>query len=228
MKINIFKNNCSEIVGGMRYFLIIVSMLCPFGLYAQAQEEPIHIAVSAVQHEKISILLGTIGDVSLELQEIISTIASDFQMTEQCTVMVQNFSSLQKKSQIKDLYTQKYYIAIFIIQDKNGLSWRLYDTYNAEMVAGKNYEKKGTIVRGWAHNLADLIWQEFMGTKSCFSSKIAYCKQLWVKHNGQDKVYKHVYIADADGKHVRPLVQVPTICIAPRWSNQAADPILFY
>ena len=67
-----------------------------------------------------------------------------------------------------------------------------------------------------------------MGVSSCFSSKIAYCKQLWVKHDGKDRVYKHIYIADADGKHVRPLVEIPTVCIAPRWSNQVADPILFY
>lgn len=212
----------------MKKILFIVAMFVSAGIYAQLQEEPIHIAVSAIKHEKISILLGTIGDVSVELHEIVSTIASDFQMTEQCHVTVQNFSSLQKKSQIKDLFAKKYYIAIFIIQDKDGLSWRLYDTYNAQMIAGKKYEKKGTAVRGWAHNLADQIWQDFMGTKSCFSSKIAYCKQLWVKSNGRDKVYKHVYIADADGKHARALVELPTVCVAPRWSNQAADPILFY
>lgn len=199
-----------------------------FGFYVHPQEESIHIAVSAIQHEKISILLGTIGNVSAELHEIITTIASDFQMTEQCSVTVQNFSSLQKKSQIKDLFAKKYYMAIFIMQDKNGLSWRLYDTYNAEMLAGKKYDKKGIIVRGWAHNMADQIWQDFMGTKSCFSSKIAYCKQIWVKNNGRDKVYKHIYIADADGKNSRVLVDIPTVCLAPRWGNQPADPIIFY
>lgn len=208
------------------FSIFLMISFATFGL--QTQEESIHIAVSAMKHEKISILLGTIGDVSAELHEVVGTIASDFQMTEQCNVTVQNFSSLQKKSQIKDLFTKKYYIAIFIIQDKHGLSWRLYDTHNAEMLAGKKYEKKGTIVRGWAHNLADQIWQDFMGTKSCFSSKIAYCKQVWVKVNGRDKVYKHVYIADADGKHARVLVDIPTVCLAPRWSNQPTDPIVFY
>lgn len=208
--------------------LSIISCVIFTALSAQVQEEAIHIAVSAKKHEKISVLLGTIGDISTELCEIVNVIASDFQMTEQCNVTVQNFSSLQKKSQIKDLFAKKYYIAIFIIQDQHGLNWRLYDTYNAEMIAGKKYEKKGTLARGWAHNIADQIWHEFMGTSSCFSSKIAYCKQLWVKHNGKDKVYKHIYIADADGKHARPLIELPTVCLAPRWSNKASDPILFY
>ena len=211
--------------------VILFFMVSMVQVQAQAPVVPegIHVAVTAKKHEKISILLGTIGEPSKELQDIIATVASDFQMTEQCNIMLQNFPSLQKKSQIKDLFAKNYYIAIFIMQDKNGgLSWRLYDTYSAEMVAGKKYEKKGTVVRGWAHNLADQIWPEFMGAKSCFSSKIAYCKQLWVKHNGRDKVYKHIYIADADGQHVRPLVEIPTVCLAPRWSNQASDPILFY
>lgn len=193
------------------------------------ESQTVHVAVQAIAHEKMNIFLGYVGDdASHELKDIVDIIASDFQMTEQCNVKVQHFSKLQKKSEIKDLYDQKFYIAIFISQEKNGLSWRLYDTQHAEMVAGKKYEKKGTILRGWAHNLADQIWQEFMGSASCFSSKIAYCKQLWVKENGRDKVYKHIYIADADGKHVRPLIQIPTVCLAPRWSNQPGDPILFY
>src|SRR3990167_6809996 len=132
-------------------FVILFFMLLIVQIQAQAPVVPegIHVAVTAKKHEKISILLGSIGDISQELQEIISTIASDFQMTEQCHVLVQHFSSLQKKSQIKDLFAQNCYIAIFIDQDKHGqLSWRLYDTYSAEMLVGKKYEKKGDVVRG--------------------------------------------------------------------------------
>jgi len=208
----------------MLFYFVLLSV----NFFIQSEEETVHVAVSAQKYEKVSVLLGVVGAISNELQEIVTMIASDFEMTEQCNVTVQTFSSLQKKSQIKDLFSQKYYIAIFITQDDLGLNWRLYDTYTANMIAGKKFEKKGAVVRGWAHNIADQIWQEFMGTSSCFSSKIAYCKQLWVKHNGKDKVYKHVYIADADGKHVRPLIELPTVCIAPRWSNQITDPILFY
>lgn len=191
-------------------------------------DQAVHIAFVAKEHTKMPIFLGYIGTETDELKEIIATIASDFQMTEQCQVKVQHFEAVHKKSEIKKLYDQNYYLAIFIAQEKNGLSWRLYDTQQAQMIAGKKYEKKGSVVRGWAHNVADQIWPEFMGCSSCFSSKIAYCKQLWVKHCGRDTVYKHIYIADADGKHVRPLVEIPTVCLAPRWSNQAHDPIIFY
>jgi tol-pal system beta propeller repeat protein TolB len=191
-------------------------------------EDTVHVAVRASQHQKMPIFLGYVGTATDDIKEIATIIASDFQMTEQCVVKVQHFDVIQKMSEIKDLFLQNYYIAIFISQEKNGFSWRLYDTQEAIMVVGKKYRKKGSILRGWAHNLADQIWPEFMGIASCFSSKIAYCRQLWVKHNGKDKVYKHIYIADADGKHVRPLIEIPTVCLAPRWSNQANDPILFY
>lgn len=191
-------------------------------------EETVHVAVAALEHQKISLFLGYVGQKTPELEEVVQTIASDFQMTEQCTVKVEHFESLQKNSEIKNLFAQNYYIAVFISQDKHGFSWRLYDTEQATMMAGKKYAKKGSVIRGWAHNIADQIWQAFMGSVSCFSSKIAYCKQIWVTYDGRDKVYKHIYIADADGKHVRPLIEIPTICIAPRWSNHVEDPILFY
>ncbi|MBP6870199.1 PD40 domain-containing protein [Candidatus Babeliales bacterium] len=199
-------------------------------LYATTDtfDDSVHIAVAAKSHEKMHIFLSSVGSLTDELKEIVHIIASDFQMTEQCTVKTQHIDVVQKKSEIKKLYEQNYYLAIFISQEKNGFSWRLYDTQQATMVVGKKYEKRGLVLRGWAHNLSDQIWPEFMGAQSCFSSKIAYCKQLWVKHNGRDRVYKHIYIADADGKNVRPLVEIPTVCLAPRWSNQVNDPILFY
>ena len=147
---------------------------------ALAKEETVHVAVKAIQHQKMHIFLGFIGDATDELKEVAKIIASDFQMTEQCSVKVKHFDILQKKSDIKNLFEHNYYIAIFISQEKNGFSWRLYDTQEAEMIAGKKYEKRGSIIRGWAHNLADQIWPEFMGMPGCFSSKIAYCRQLWV------------------------------------------------
>jgi len=205
----------------------LVALLFTFFVHGE-KEEAVHVAVQAVQHEKVSILLGYVGQISDEFVELITTIASDFEMTEQCTITLKHFDSLQKKSEITDLYEKNYYLAIFIMQDKYGYSWRLYDTHTAKMIAGKKYQKKGDVIRGWAHNLADQIWPEFMGCGSCFSSKIAYCVQKWVKKNGKDKVYKHIYIADANGKHVRPLVEIPTVCLAPRWGNLQDDPILFY
>lgn len=218
----------------MKKFILFLNICSLFfivptqSLAEEIEGDAIHVAVHALEHQKIQIFVGYVGAVTEELKEITNIIASDFEMTEQCIAKVHHFDNLQKMSEIKDLYKKGFYIAVFISQEKDGFSWRLYDTEQAAMVAGKKYEKKGSVLRGWAHNLADQIWPEFMGTASCFASKIAYCKQLWVKHHGKDKVYKHIYIADADGKHVRPLVEIPTVCLAPRWSNQAADPILFY
>lgn len=210
------------------YSLFIYACFNFFAILIAQEDQTVHIAVSAQEYQKIDIFLGYIGEQTQEFKNFIDCIASDFQMTEQCLVKVEHIEKLQKKSEIQNLYQQNFYIAIFICQEKNGFSWRLYDTQKATMVAGKKYEKKGSVVQGWAHNVADQIWPEFMGSASCFSSKIAFCKQKWVKDNGRDKVYKHIYIADVDGKNVRPLVEIPTVCLAPRWSNQSVDPILFY
>lgn len=209
-----------------RYVCLLI--LCMHRIIFTQYEPTVYVAVQAIHHEKMAVMIASVGALDDELQEVIKIIAADLEMTEQCSAKIQHFQALQKKSDIKNLFEQNYYIALFISQEKNGFSWRLYDTHTATMIAGKKYQKKGTIVRGWAHNIADQIWPEFMGSMSCFSSKIAYCKQLWVKHNGKDKVYKHIYLADADGKHSKPFIEIPTVCLAPRWSNNQDDPILFY
>lgn len=208
-------------------FSVIITASVFAGSYQQ--DEAVHVAFLAKEYVKMPIFLGCLGVVGDELDQISRVVASDFEMTEQCTVQIKYFDTIQKKSQIKSLYDQGYYIAVFISQEKGGLSWRLYDTHEAKMIAGKQYQKKGNSLQGWAHNIADQIWPEIMGTSSCFSSKIAYCKQLWVKDaQGRDKVYKHIYIADVDGKNARVLIDVPTVCLAPRWSNQINDPLIFY
>jgi TolB protein len=208
-----------------RWLICLVSIF----FILNAQEETVHVAVKAQQFEKVALFLGVVGDATdNQLYEIAQIVKTDFELTEQCVVTLAYFSSVQKKSEIKKLFEQNYYLAVFISVEKNALSWRLYDTHDARMVVGKKCEKKGSVLRGWAHNLADQIWPEFMGSASSFSSKIAYCLQVWGKHQGKDKVYKHIYLADADGKNVRPLIEIPTICMAPRWSNDPDDPILFY
>jgi TolB protein len=104
----------------------------------------------------------------------------------------------------------------------------VYDTQQAKMIAGKRYEKKGDVVRGWGHDLADAIWPTCMGSQSSFSSKIAYCVQKWVTVGTREKVQKHIYIADSDGSYAQPLVTLPTVCLAPRWNKDPHAPILFY
>lgn len=213
----------------MKQWILVISFGFSFVSLLHGQEiETVHIAVNAIENQKMPLFLASVGKKTDDLLKIVDIIAQDFKMTEQCTVHVEHRDSLQKKSEIKKLFEKNYYIAVFISAEYNGYSWRLYDTQDASMIAGKKYQKKGDVLRGWAHNLADQIWPEFMGNTSCFSSKIAYCKQLWVQHGKREKVYKHIYIADADGTHVRPLVEIPTVCLAPRWSNQPSDPIVFY
>lgn len=202
--------------------------LCIFFITNLYASESIHVAVSAEQYQKMPVLIGAIGDVDEAFKEVLATCKKDFEMTGQCLVTVKKFEAIQKKSQIKKLFEEGFYIAVFLSQESQGFSWRLYDTSQASMIAGKKYKKQGHIVRGWGHALADAIWPLCMGSKSSFSSKLAYCIQKIVTRGGKKKVQKHIYIADSDGSHARPFVTVPTVCLAPRWNKDVYAPILFY
>jgi len=207
----------------------IFYFFCIFFYSLIGHDTAVHIAVTAQQYQKMPIFLGCIApEFDSDLAKIAEIVARDFQLTQQCTVTLEHLLQPQKKSEIKKIFDQNFYLAIFIGKDKEGFTWRIYDTEQAEMIAGKKYQKNGAAVQGWAHNIADQLWPLCMGSASSFSSKIAYCKQVWVTYNGKDKVHKHIYIADVDGSYARPLIEIPTVCLAPRWSNQADDPLLFY
>jgi len=70
-----------------------------------------------------------------------------------------------------------------------------------------------------------MIWPEIMGTESSFSTKIAYAKT--VKRKGKHN-YRHIYSADYDGSYPIPLIDTPTVNVAPRWNYDLNKPLIFY
>ena len=188
--------------------------------------QAINISVAPSRYEKLTVLLGLMGDCSPELLEIAALIKKDLEFTNQFEVTVRTVNEMHAKKEITQLSQEGFAMALFMnAAGDNAIQWRVYDTEQVQMLKGEKYTKRGSVTRGWAHNVADSIWPVITGEPGFFSTKIAYCKD--VRQPKKRKV-KHVCVADYDGSNEQVLVNAPTVNIAPRWNNDTNNPLLFY
>lgn len=183
------------------------------------------IAIQSQQHQAMNVMIGLMDEDS-SIAQVAEFIAKDLSFRNQFRTTVQSFKRHIAKQDIAQLADQHYPLALFLSHAPHGhIEWRLYDTRQVSLLAGKKYTKRGTEPRYWAHNIADAIMLHLTSHPGSFSTKIAFCKDVPLS-NG--RYHKHIYIADYDGTHAQPLVATPTINIAPRWNNDPDNPLLFF
>jgi len=214
---------------GMKKILALTLLLLtsPCLRANEDQTAPITVNVEAKTHAKLNLLIGLVGKNSPQLREIASIIKHDLEFNQQFNVSTQTFKSVQSKKMIESIFEQGYPLAVFLNEsdDKNSIEYRVYDTTQAAMIKGSKYTKRGQVLRGWAHNIADAVWNTLSGQEGFFSTKIAFAKDI--NRPGKKKI-KHIYVADYDGSNEQELVSAPTVSIAPRWNNDSTSPTLFY
>jgi len=182
--------------------------------------------VRSESYKNMSIILATV-DSNQALDKVARVIKNDLQLSAQCTVTTQKFSKIPSTQEVGRLSKQGHPLILFLnnTHDDKAIEWRLYETHSHAMVKGRKYIKKGTNHMVWGHHISDGIWPDLTGQDGCFSTKIAYCKEVKSK---KGKQYKHVYMIDMDGNNERVLVKTPTITVAPRWNADSKHPLLFY
>lgn len=207
----------------MKKKLLLVTFLF-MGLFSVVESS---LTVNSTQHAKIKVIIGLVGTDNAELREVVTTMKKNFESAGQFDVAVRLFDSVNSAKVIKNLFKQEYLLALFVqaCEDEHAFALRLYDTAHAQMLKGKQYSKRGSAPRWWAHNITDMIWPELTGQEGSFSTNIAYCKETI---DEKKRRVKYIYIADYDGTHERRLISTPTINVAPRWNRDVSNPLLFY
>lgn len=206
-----------------KYFMYVLVLL--LGSFLEASD--FHVAVQAKKTKSVPIGLVTVGK-KQKLQGIIDRLHKDLLYSGQCHVVRKSIQSLNSLSAIKNLFSDEVSLALFISDEGVEVVWRLYDLLSVEMIAADRCQKREYKDSVIAHQLADQIWPVLMGTASSFSSKIAYCKQIWKKYHNHEKPYKQIWIADFDGSNAQLFIDIPTVSFAPRWSSNPTCPLLFY
>jgi TolB protein len=154
-------------------------------------------------------------------------VKKDLEFSGQFLVDISSCDTVAAKKDVSRLFEQGYSLAVYCNNSSknDAIEWRLYDTTQVVMLKGAKTPKRGMVLRGWAHNVSDSVWLALTGQEGFFSTKIAYCKDVPMKHK---KKVSHVYIADYDGSNPEPLVATPTVNVAPRWNKDSKNPLLFY
>jgi Tol biopolymer transport system component len=188
----------------------------------------IEFTITGAQQTKMPLAIMVLDDKNSELMSIAKTIQKDFLFTEQFKPSIKKYSSdLSKKEiaqEINKLAHNGTPLALCInAQSPTHIGWRLYDTFQKEMLCGKQYIKKGEVVRGWAHNIADAAWKKLTDHNGFFSSRLAYCKDIRTVDGAHSR---EIYMCDYDGSNSELVIDPHTVVVAPRWHNK--KPLLYF
>lgn len=93
---------------------------------------------------------------------------------------------------------------------------RLFDTFNHEMLVGKQYKSDEKHLREIAHRFSDEIMEALTGIRGVFNTKITYAAQT-------GKGDKQIYIMDMDGYNPTAITKNKAINISPSWSPDGSQ-----
>lgn len=206
--------------------MILALVMCP---NVWGEEETLDVRVQSRQEAPLKLLIGIIGAENSSVRTVAQTIKNDIEFEGHFAVDCKMFSHLTTLSQMQALASEGYPIALFIqegVKDNHSvIDWHIYDTQQASMLAAKRHVKVGSLPRGWAHEVADSVFQVLLSKESSFSSRIAYCKNVHIQGK---RAVRHICVADFDGGNVQSVVKKSTLNIMPRWNTDAQRPLLFY
>jgi len=94
------------------------------------------------------------------------------------------------------------------------VKFRLYDVYRQKQIIGYGFPAKANQLRKIAHKISDVIYEELMGVKGAFDTRIVYIKKF---PNADDKPYR-LYLADADTYNEQEVMRHNWPLFSPAWS----------
>lgn len=231
----------------IRFFAIICIFVSPLMINAKSEDQKVEpqldlvhdekeiqkidevpaFTVQASKKSKTHLMFGLIGTLAQETKDIIDIIKKDLEFTGQFEVDIRAIPALLTKQDIEELGKENYSLSIFFNEAKKAkdIEWRVYYTNESTMLKGGKYVRRGTCMRGWAHNIADSVWHVLTNQEGFFSTKVAFCKDI---RQARKKKITHIFVCDYDGSNEQLLVANPTVNVAPRWNNDMQNPLLFY
>ncbi|MCP5160306.1 MAG: Tol-Pal system protein TolB [Hahellaceae bacterium] len=101
------------------------------------------------------------------------------------------------------------------IENVYSIRYELYDVFQEKFVVGQKYVVTADRLREVSHKISDRIYETITGVKGIFSTKIAY---VTLNRDAKGKDDYRLYVADADGRHARMLLQTTEPVLSVAWS----------
>jgi TolB protein len=100
------------------------------------------------------------------------------------------------------------------------VEFRLVDVYTTRQLTGYQLSSSAARLRFTAHQIADIIYEQLLGQKGAFATRIAY---VTVHKLAADKKQYKLEIADADGYSPQVLLESPQPILSPAWSPDGSQ-----
>ncbi len=94
------------------------------------------------------------------------------------------------------------------------ITFRLYDVFRQQQLAGYRYTVEGTNLRAAAHQIADIIYEKLTGERGAFNTRIAYVTR---EDTPQGIAYR-LQVADSDGYNATTVLKSREPVLSPAWS----------
>ncbi len=95
------------------------------------------------------------------------------------------------------------------------VQFQLFDVYKGEQLTGFSIPANTANLRGVAHRISDLIYENLTGQQGAFSTRMAYVTSMMGANGKQE--YK-IQVADADGYGAKTIVTSTEPLMSPSWS----------
>lgn len=92
--------------------------------------------------------------------------------------------------------------------------FQLFDVIRQRQVAGYSFQAPREGLRGLAHQISDLIYEEITGEPGAFNTRIAF---ISTEGGGDEREYE-LRVADYDGYNARPILNSKQPIMSPAWS----------
>jgi TolB protein len=108
------------------------------------------------------------------------------------------------------------------VQDGGGqinALYRLWDAASGEQADGQEITTAGDASRRAAHIIADSVYQQIVGEKGFFDTRVVFVDESGPKNQRR----KRLAVMDYDGANVRPLTRGQDLVVTPRFSPNAQN-----
>lgn len=214
----------------MKVFNVIrrlAALSCLLFGFSQSAQAALHIDITRGNVEPMPIALPDLSgsDVGAEMMQVV---AADLERSglfrpispssfiEQITAQ----TSVPRFSDWRQINAQALVTGTATVSgDKLRVTFRLWDVYGEEQIAGKEYNSFQNNWRRIAHIISDEIYKRLTGENGYFDSRIVY-----VSESGPDlKRVKRLAIMDQDGENHKYLTDGTHLVLTPRFSPNSQE-----
>src|SRR5262249_39783674 len=148
------------------FFIVILAVFSNNIHAASASPNPLsEITVTAERYAKVPVVLaiitaGMAQQKKNKLEKKNSTIKKNLTIEQQFDVELLRLAQIPSKKHMKKLANQGKLLLLALTagDTPDTITWELYDIPEAQLLGHYSRQKKGNVVRGWAHNIADDMW----------------------------------------------------------------------